>query len=164
MFFVFFLFFLDYYFLFSLFPHFFFVYLRFFSFLKASSHSGRSKVTRTTVGRDTNQSLGVCEVNLADPEGRNQRLPVKGCQNHKQRAVVAAGLATTDDPWPSLLRLPEEPGVQGYIGKFTQHCVGQEVLNNTVNCLHRLRRGSLYHQVLCVQVVLFLEVRSGPTP
>ena len=45
-------------------------FLRFFSFFpKGSLHSGRSKVTRGTVGPDihqpTNQSFGVCEVNLA---------------------------------------------------------------------------------------------------
>ena len=37
-------------------------------------HSGRSKVTRRTVGRDiptTNQSFRVCKVNPCDPEGRN---------------------------------------------------------------------------------------------
>ena len=58
----------------------FFFYLRFFSFfillllaflfifcffLKGYLHSGRSKVTRVVVGRDTNQSYRFCKVNLA---------------------------------------------------------------------------------------------------
>ena len=38
--------------------------LRFFTF-EGSVHSGRSKVTRIMVGRDTNQSFRVCKVNLA---------------------------------------------------------------------------------------------------
>ena len=43
----------------------FFFCLRFFSFFEGSLHSGRSKVTRATVGRDTNQSFRVCNVHLA---------------------------------------------------------------------------------------------------
>ena len=50
-------------------------YLRFFSiFKKGYLHSGRSKVTRVTVGRDIHQSSRVCKGNLATPEGRNRRL------------------------------------------------------------------------------------------
>ena len=36
-----------------------------FFFFQGSSHSGKSKVTRVTVGRDTKQSFRVCKVNLA---------------------------------------------------------------------------------------------------
>ena len=53
-----------------LFIFFFLVFcVRFYSFFQffflGSLHSGRSKVTRVTVGRDTNQSIRVCKVNLA---------------------------------------------------------------------------------------------------
>ena len=43
----------------------FFFCLRFFSFCKSSSRSGRSKVTRVTVGHDTDQSVRVCKDDLA---------------------------------------------------------------------------------------------------
>ena len=45
------------------------VSFQFVVFLKKSSlHSGRSKVTRATVGRDTKQSFRVCKVKLAESE------------------------------------------------------------------------------------------------
>ena len=62
--------------MFSFFPAFFelaflfmcsFFCLRFFSFSfqKGCLHSGRSEITRVTVGRYIHQSLGACGVNLA---------------------------------------------------------------------------------------------------
>ena len=63
----------------------FFVFcLRFFSFFdifKGDLHSGRSKVTRVTVGRDTNQSFRVCIVNLATPEVVKKSCDPKGRNN-----------------------------------------------------------------------------------
>ena len=50
--------------MFLIFFCFFFFFLFFFF---NSLHSGRSKVTRGTVGRDVHQSFGVCKVNLATP-------------------------------------------------------------------------------------------------
>ena len=46
-------------------------FLFIFCFCKSSSHPGRSKVTRVTVGRDTNQIFRVCKNNLVPPKGRN---------------------------------------------------------------------------------------------
>ena len=43
----------------------FYFLLAFLFIFDGSLHSGRSKVTRVTVGRDTNQSLRVCKLNLA---------------------------------------------------------------------------------------------------
>ena len=51
--------------LFFFFFFFFFIFPFFFKKKKGSSHSGRSKVTRVTVGRDTDQSFRFCKVNLA---------------------------------------------------------------------------------------------------
>ena len=46
--------------------------MRFFSFFQGSLHSGRSKVTRVTVGRDTDQRFRACKVNLATPKRRKK--------------------------------------------------------------------------------------------
>ena len=50
------------------------VSIHFLCFFKGSLHSGRSKVTRVAVGRNTDQSFRVCKVNLATPEGRNKQI------------------------------------------------------------------------------------------
>ena len=62
------------FFIFHVFFVFFFIFLLFFVAC-VSSHPGRSKVTRATVGRDTDKSFRVCKVNLATLKSRNKLHP-----------------------------------------------------------------------------------------
>ena len=67
----------------------------------------------------------------------------KGSQSHGQHELVCCRTGDKGRPWPSHLGSSRSQGVLRYIEKSTLHFVGHEVLNNTVNCVHRPRRGSL---------------------
>ena len=83
-----------------IFPVFFFLaflFLFFLFFEKNSLHSGRSKVTRVTVGRDidqpTNQCFGVCKDHLATLKVAKRK--EKHSERERQKEVTEANQKTT---------------------------------------------------------------------